>query len=87
MDVIQQTLAVFAVMALLAGMVWWLRGRGGVRWTRAKSARRMELIERMPLTQHHSLHVVRASGRTMLIAVSPSGCALLDKWEGKDEAV
>ena len=43
--------------------------------------------ERMPLTQHHSLHVVRASGRTMLIAVSPSGCALLDKWEGKDEAV
>ena len=74
-------------MALLAGMVWWLRGRGGVRWTRAKSARRMELIERMPLTQHHSLHVVRASGRTMLIAVSPSGCALLDKWEGKDEAV
>jgi flagellar biogenesis protein FliO len=87
MDVIQQTLAVFVVMALFAGMVWWLRRRGGVRWTRARSARRMELVERMPLTQHHSLHVVRASGRTMLIAVSPSGCALLDKWEGKDEAV
>ena len=80
-------LAVIAVMALLAALHWWLRGRGAVRWGKTKAPRRMELIERLPLTPHHSLHVVKAPDRTLLIAVSPNGCALLDKWDTKDGAL
>ena len=84
MELMEQAMAVMAVMALLAALLWWLRGRAAVRWPRAGAPRRLQLVERLPLTQHHSLHVVKTPERTMLIAVSPHGCALLDKWETRD---
>jgi flagellar biogenesis protein FliO len=40
--------------------------------------RQLESIERLPLTPHHSLHLVRVEDRTVLVAVSPGGCSLLD---------
>jgi flagellar biogenesis protein FliO len=80
--VIQQTLAVLAVMALMIGLLQWLRRRGVAHirtgLVRRKSGRRLELLERLPLTPQHSLHVVRMDGRSLLIGVSPSGCALLE---------
>ena len=84
---IQQMLAVLMVFALLAGLMLWLRRRGIARFrfrtgfTRRKTARRLELLERLPLTPQHSLHVVRMGGRALLIGVSPSGCALLESWD------
>jgi flagellar biogenesis protein FliO len=80
--VIQQMLAVLTVMGLLFGSLQWLRRRGlahlrtgvGLR----KRSRRLELLEKLPLTAQHSLHVVRMDGRSLLIGVSPSGCALLE---------
>jgi flagellar biogenesis protein FliO len=80
MELIPQLVAVCAVMALLAGLLWWRRDHG-THWRRSKAPRRLEAIERLPLTPHHSLHLVRAAGRTLLVAVSPSGCALLESWE------
>jgi flagellar biogenesis protein FliO len=80
--VIQQVLAVFAVMALMIGLLQWLRRRGVANLRtglgRRRSGRRLELLERLPLTPQHSLHVVRMDGRSLLIGVSPSGCALLE---------
>ena len=79
---IQQLLAVFLVMALLFGSLQWLRRRGlanfggGLRFR--KASRRLEMIEKLPLTAQHSLHVVHMDGRSLLIGVSPSGCALLE---------
>jgi flagellar biogenesis protein FliO len=83
--VIQQMLAVLFVMGLLLGALQWLRRRGmaqiraglGLR----KTQRRLELLEKLPLTAPHSLHVVRMDGRSLLIGVSPSGCALLESWK------
>jgi flagellar biogenesis protein FliO len=83
--VIQQMLAVLFVMGLLLGALQWLRRRGmtqirtGLRWP--KTPRRLELLEKLPLTAQHSLHVVRMDGRSLLIGVSPSGCALLESWK------
>ena len=80
-------LAVFAVLALLAGLLWWLRSRGMARFAGPLTGRRprrsLELVERLPLAPHHSLHLVRRDGRSLLIGVSPAGCALLESWENE----
>jgi flagellar biogenesis protein FliO len=72
-------------MALLAGLLLGLRRRGIARFRlflpKRKSERRLEVMERLPLTPQHSLHMVRMGGRELLIAVSPSGCSLLDSWD------
>lgn len=80
----EQTLAVFIVLGLLIGSLWLLRRKGfasgGLRLARAGAGagRHMEVVERMPLTPHHSLHLVRVDERLILIGVSPTGCASLD---------
>ena len=42
----------------------------------------MQVIERLPLTANHSLHLVRVHDRVILIGVSPSGCTQLDTFPG-----
>jgi len=79
----EQTLAVFFVLGLLVASLWLLRRKGfaSLKLGFARSvggAKRMELLERMPLTPHHSLHLVRVEDRLILIGVSPQSCALLD---------
>lgn len=82
MDAIQPMLAVLFVLALLGGTLYWLRSKGiarfGVQGLSRGGERRMQSIERLPLTAQHSLHLVSVGGRTLLIAVSPGGCSLLD---------
>ena len=84
---IQQMLAIVTVLAFLLGMRHWLRRRGVVHiragLSRRRSQRRLELLERLPLTPQHSLHVVRMGGRSLLIGVSPAGCALLETGEAE----
>ncbi len=83
MDVAGQIGAVAVVLALLGGTLWWLRGRGAVHGAAAK-ARKLRVVERVQLGPHHALHLVRFSGKAMLVASSPSGCALLQTGEWKD---
>src|SRR5579883_3329339 len=82
MESVQQILAVLFVLGLLGGTLLWLRSRGMVRFAgmggRRQGGRRMQSLERLPLTPQHSLHLVGVSGRVMLIAVSPGGCTVLD---------
>jgi flagellar biogenesis protein FliO len=63
MEVIQQTGAVVAVLALLLLTLWWLRRRGltGVTLGRKTAVRRLESLERLPLGPQHALHLVRAA--------------------------
>jgi len=42
------------------------------------TGRRMQTIERLSLSPQHSLHLVTVDGRTVLIAVSPGGCAVVE---------
>jgi hypothetical protein len=36
--------------------------------------RQLCVVERIPLTGHHSLHLVNCAGRLILVGVSPAGC-------------
>lgn len=94
MDVLQQIAAVTAVLALLAATLWWLRRRGfaGVPLVRRPAGRKLECLERLPLSPQHTLHLVRLGDRALVVASSPSGCALLERLspgeiEGPREAV
>ena len=82
MEILSQMLSVAAVLAMLGGALWWLRRKGMAQFApigaRRKAGRRLELIERLPLTPQHSLHLVRIVDKAVLIALSPSGCTVLD---------
>ena len=81
MESVQQILAVLFVLGLLGGTLVWLRSKGMVTFTggaRRSATRKMQSIERLPLTAQHSLHLVSVQGRVLLIAVSPGGCTVLD---------
>ena len=82
MEAIQQTLVVVFVLGLLGGTLYWLRGKGVARFNTKGmgrgAARRLQSIERLALTPQHSLHLVNVGGRTILIAVSPGGCSVLE---------
>ncbi|HEX3745111.1 MAG TPA: flagellar biosynthetic protein FliO [Bryobacteraceae bacterium] len=82
MEEIQQALVVVFVLGLLGGTLYWLRGQGWAKFNGKTigrgGARRMQIVERLPLGPQHSLHLVNVSGRVLLVAVSPGGCSLLD---------
>ena len=85
MEAVQQMLAMCLVLGLLGGALWWLRRKGFARFSTpvfGKSERQMQLLERLPLSPGHALHLVRVEGRTLLVASSPGGCALLDASNG-----
>jgi flagellar biosynthetic protein FliO len=79
MDTIEQMAAVAGVLALLVVTLWWLRRRGfaGVRLGRRPAGRRLECLERLPLSPQHTLHLVRLGDAALLVASSPAGCSLI----------
>jgi flagellar biogenesis protein FliO len=85
MDAIQPVLSVLLVLGLLGGALYWLRVKGVARFSGKglgafgrQGGRQMQAIERLPLTPQHSLHLVSVGGRTLLVAVSPGGCSVVD---------
>lgn len=40
--------------------------------------RALETVERLALTTHHTLHILRLRDRELLVATHPQGCTLLD---------
>jgi flagellar biogenesis protein FliO len=82
MQLTEQIGMVLAVFALLGGLLWLVKTRGLTSFRmvarRAGNGTRLEVLERVPLTAQHSLHLVRVADRTVLIATAPSSCTLLD---------
>ena len=81
METIQQMAAVAVVLVLLAGALWWLRRRGvaSLAFPVRRTSRALESLERLALSPHHVLHLVRFQDRVLLLAASPAGCSLLDQ--------
>ena len=83
MELINQVGAVAAVLGALGAMAWWLRRRGPLERPsfRKSGGKRLESLERLPLGPQQTLHLVRMGSRALLVAATPSGCALLDSIE------
>jgi flagellar biosynthetic protein FliO len=76
---LQQILALFFVLALLAGALVLLRKKGMAQFKAFpyRAARRtgeIKVLDRLPLSPQHSLVLVDVENRKMLIGISPSGC-------------
>jgi flagellar biogenesis protein FliO len=81
MQLTEQIGMVLLVFVLLGGMLWFAKRRGLASFplgARRGGGRRLEVLERVPLTPQHALHLVRIADRTVLIATAPSSCTLLD---------
>lgn len=82
MDTLQPILAVFVVLGLLGGTLYLLRSKGLARFNGKafvrSGNRQMRALERLPLSPQHSLHLVSVGGKTLLIAVSPGGCTVVE---------
>jgi flagellar biosynthetic protein FliO len=76
---------VVLVLALLLGALWFLRRKGWAQFSgarrNARPGRPLEVIDRVTLTPHHSLHLVRMADRILLVGLSPTGCTLLESSE------
>jgi flagellar biosynthetic protein FliO len=77
MDAVQPLAAIVLVAALLSGALLVLKKRGAAS-SGGTGRRRLEVVERISLGPHHSLHLVRAGGRLLLVATAPNSCQLLD---------
>jgi flagellar biogenesis protein FliO len=90
-ETVQPLLAVLFVLGLLGGTLYWLRAKGlarfGGKGIGRQSSRRMQVVERLPLTPQHSLHLVSVGSRTLLVAVSPGGCTVLESVGESQEAM
>jgi flagellar biogenesis protein FliO len=75
MDFLQPLAAVGFVMALLSGALFLLKKRGAVSF-RGKSGR-MEAIERLSLGPHHTLHLIRLDGKSIVVATAPTSVQVL----------
>jgi len=86
MELTEQIAMVLVVFALLGGLLWLLKKRGmaalplgfGTVRRRGAASRRVEILERVPLTPQHAIHLVRVAGKVVLIGTAPSSCTILD---------
>lgn len=82
MELTEQIAMVLVVFALLGGLLFLAKKRGlaalPLMGRRGTGARRMEILERVPLTPQHAIHLVRVSGKVVLIGTAPSSCTILD---------
>lgn len=89
MEIAEQVTMVLAVFALLGALLWFLKRRGlaslNLAPRRGAKNRRIEVLERVPLTAQHSLHLVRVSDKILLIGTAPSSCTLLNEPAFQDQ--
>lgn len=87
---VEQILAALFVIGLLLATVWLLRRKGLASgapvWRRAGQSHSMQVVERLHLTSHHSLHLVRLGDELILIGVSPGSCGRIALKSGVQES-
>ncbi|MBV8068327.1 MAG: FliO/MopB family protein [Acidobacteriaceae bacterium] len=86
---LQQVLALFFVLSLLAGALVLLRRKGFAQFAALpyRPGRRegdIKLLDRLPLGPQNSLVLVQVASERILIGVSPAGCTHIAGF-GRDE--
>jgi len=80
MDIVRQSLAITFVFGLLWLALWLLRRRGSLRVGFPRGRSSPGLLEsrgRLSLSPQHSVFVIRAGKRDLVVATHPAGVTLL----------
>jgi flagellar biogenesis protein FliO len=87
-DMYRQFLGVLLVLAILVAALYVLKQRGWARFTGMRvlggSERIMKVVERIPLTAQHAVHLVQIGQRRVVIASSPRSCQLITEISERD---
>ena len=79
MELARSLFGVAVLFGLLAALVWIARKKGtliGLSRT-GPHGRILEVVERVALTSNHSVHLLRAGDRTLIVGVHGSGLTVL----------
>jgi flagellar biosynthetic protein FliO len=81
-QIMQRGAAAILVLGLLFVLLWTLRKKGVAQFSLHRpfggGARRLSVVERLPLSAQHSLFLVETSDRLLLLGSSPSGINLIE---------
>jgi|GEM_PF-3040003 Flagellar biogenesis protein len=72
-----QTIPIVVVFLLLGAAMWWLRRRPD--WPKAAGSRNLESLDRVRLGPNHTVHLIRAGNRRLIVATHPGGCTFLGR--------
>jgi len=81
LQAMQRGAAAILVLGLLFVLLWALRKRGLAQFSLHRpfgGARRLSVVERLPLTSQHSLFLVETTDQLLLLGSSPSGINLIE---------
>jgi len=79
MEFARSLFGVAILFGLLGALVWIARKKGRLLGVvrSGPNGRTLQVMERVPLTANHSVHLLRAGDRTLLVGVHNSGLTLL----------
>ncbi|HZR19060.1 MAG TPA: flagellar biosynthetic protein FliO [Verrucomicrobiae bacterium] len=78
MDLARESLALVLVFGLLGTALWFLRQKGSFRIERKNTGgARLESRGKLALTAQHSIHLIRAGDRELILALHPAGVTFL----------
>jgi flagellar biosynthetic protein FliO len=84
----RQFFGVVLVLGILVAALYLLKQRGMARFTGMRvlggPQRVMKVLERVPLTAQHAVHLVQIGQRRVLIASSPGSCRLITEISERD---
>jgi flagellar biogenesis protein FliO len=87
-DMYRQFWGVLAVLGLLVAAIYLLKQRGLVRFRGVAgiggTERIVKVVERIPLTAQHTMHLVQIGQRRVLISSSPGSCQLITEISEQD---
>lgn len=85
--------AMVAVLAMAAAALWLAaRRQGGLSFGRSRAQGPAEVVQRLPLTPQHSLHLIRVAGEMLWVVTYPNGAVIshgrsFQEWMGAMGAV
>ena len=87
-DMYRQFFGVLLVLGILVAALYLLKQRGIARFTGIRRLggpeRIMKVVERIPLTPQHTMHLVQIGQRRVLISSSPGSCQLITEISEQD---
>jgi flagellar biogenesis protein FliO len=86
---LDQIVAVVFVLGLLGAALWVARRRGALSFgggsKKVRAGHALQVLERVPLTAQHTLHLVRHGQETLLVATYPGGAVFAPRGSGFEQ--